>query len=518
MGALSYQLFHSVKNRLLRMLKKPLGLILVLLLAGSMIFLSLDSAATHDPGDSPFEAYTGIAVLALCFLFTYLNLARGLSTGTTFFSMADVNLLFSSPVAPQKILVYGIVKQLGTAALTTLVLFFQIPNLINFFNMPARGIAALLLSWFLMMFTCQTGALWLYSFASGRPHLRSPLRWALNGLCILAAALAFLPMAHGLSAGEALSLSGSSLLLDLFPIAGWAKGITTAMIAQNYLLAALFFGLLLLFNLVAVFFIRRQGSDYYEDVLLSTEQRFAVQSAAREGRVLDVSKTKTGRSGIGHGRGAPVLFFRQLTEQRRRGLLFLDSKTLLFVAASIAMALFLGAVADSRAALYTALGFSCYLLMFLGAQSSSVDMLKPYLYLIPESSLKKLLCLCLFGAVKAGIDGLLLFGILDVIYGYPIWEMLCATALCPLMSAMYYSGSLLAQRLLGENHSKSMAMLLYFGTELVMLLLSISAFVTGALLLPGTVLPYGMAAAAMALITFLVLLLCRGLLHDMEAC
>lgn len=519
MGALSYQLLCSIKNRLLRMLKKPLGLIAMLVLFGLMLFASLQSAAERDPSFAPFEAYTGIAVLAICFLFTYLNLIRGLSTGTTFFFMADVNLLFCSPVVPQKILVYGIVKQLGTTALTTLVLFFQIPNLINFFNMPGRGIFALLISWFLMMFTCQTGALWLYSFVSSHPNFRSPLRWMLNALCILAAALAFLPMLKGLSAGEALSLSGSMLLLDFFPIAGWAKGITTAVIAQNYPLAAVFFALMLLFNGVAVFFIRRQGSDYYEDVLLCTEQRFAVQSAAKEGRVLDVSKTKAGRLGIGRGKGASVLFFRQLTEQRRKSrLLFLDSKSLLFVGCGAAMALFLKQVEEPRAALYAALGFSSYLLMFLGAQSgSSIDLLKPYVYLIPESPLKKLIWMCPFGAIKSGIDGLLLFAVLKVICGFPLWEMLLAAVLCALISTMYYSGSMLAQRLLGENHSKSIAMILYFATEIVMMLLAIAAFVIGALLTPGGILPYLLSAATMLLVTLLILLLCRGLLHDMEA-
>src|SRR5699024_5657431 len=45
----------------------------------------------------------------LLFLFGGIVLLKGLKSGTTFFTMGDVNMMFCSPISPKTLLVFGLV-------------------------------------------------------------------------------------------------------------------------------------------------------------------------------------------------------------------------------------------------------------------------------------------------------------------------------------------------------------------------------------------------------------------------
>ena len=65
---------------------------------------------------APPELFRGIVTLVFTFMyFTYLKV--GLDKGSTYFRMADVNLAFTSPIKPNKIMLYAFIKQIGATIL-----------------------------------------------------------------------------------------------------------------------------------------------------------------------------------------------------------------------------------------------------------------------------------------------------------------------------------------------------------------------------------------------------------------
>ena len=93
---------------------------------------------------APPELFRGIVTLVFTFMyFTYLKV--GLDKGSTYFRMADVNLAFTSPIKPNKIMLYAFIKQIGATILFLFIAICQIPNLKNNFAMHSYGAAVILL-------------------------------------------------------------------------------------------------------------------------------------------------------------------------------------------------------------------------------------------------------------------------------------------------------------------------------------------------------------------------------------
>ena len=118
MKALLYLLRKTIQNALRELVKKPVTLIPYLVIAGLLIF-----SATMTSGEPAGEvrnlnAYAAI-VNGVFLLIFCTSLLQGLKQGMALFSMADVNLLFTAPVNPRKILIYGVVRQAGILVLAS---------------------------------------------------------------------------------------------------------------------------------------------------------------------------------------------------------------------------------------------------------------------------------------------------------------------------------------------------------------------------------------------------------------
>ena len=98
MKALTYLLLTTIKNAVLELRKKPGQLIFLLVMAGLMVFVFVTgqqvgvSEQVRDPRELS-------AILLSLYLFLFvIAVFQGLSSGATFYSMADVNLLFQTPI------------------------------------------------------------------------------------------------------------------------------------------------------------------------------------------------------------------------------------------------------------------------------------------------------------------------------------------------------------------------------------------------------------------------------------
>ena len=177
MQPLFFILRKSFINSLKELRKKPLTLIVYILatvFAVLMIILAfiMPSNLLRRGSVDTFGAF----VSAVLLVFVYFGIKQGISSGSSFFRLADVNLVFTAPISPKKVLVYGFIQQLLLTLFTMLFMTLQIPNLKNNFPITNYGIPIIYLSIFFLFFAMQLIGMLIYSIAAKSQKVRIPAR------------------------------------------------------------------------------------------------------------------------------------------------------------------------------------------------------------------------------------------------------------------------------------------------------------------------------------------------------
>lgn len=186
MKALLYLLRKTIQNALRELVKKPVTLIPYLVIVGLLIF-----SATMTSGEPAGEvrnlnAYAAI-VNGVFLLIFCTSLLQGLKQGMALFSMADVNLLFTAPVNPRKILIYGVVRQAGILVLASVCMLAQYPNLRMNCGLGGEAVAGLMIGYILVGVFCQLFSANLYALCAARPQWRKRVDAMLKGFMVLLA-------------------------------------------------------------------------------------------------------------------------------------------------------------------------------------------------------------------------------------------------------------------------------------------------------------------------------------------
>ena len=144
MSALTYLTLTRLKNGIRDLLRKPARLIYVVFLLALLVFAVQGSGSTYPP-ESYRDLREVVAMATALFLFIFLlTVWNGFSKGGTFFP-SDVNLLFPSPIHRTRTLFYGLLRQISTALLLGIFLFYQYGWLHNLYGITMASIVALFL-------------------------------------------------------------------------------------------------------------------------------------------------------------------------------------------------------------------------------------------------------------------------------------------------------------------------------------------------------------------------------------
>ena len=192
---------------------------------------------------------------------------KGLSTGSTFFTMGDVNNIFVAPISPKKILVYGIGKQLATSLFLVVCFSAYGSMALKMFDLSVQSALLLVAGIALMLFMVQMITLLIFCICSARPVLSTYLKYFIYFLALyaLGSVIAFM-FISGMTL-ENLYTAISQPYLQYAPIIGWVHGFIFGLISGNSF-NILLYGCLLLFGvLISVIIFSRTKLDYYEDVL-----------------------------------------------------------------------------------------------------------------------------------------------------------------------------------------------------------------------------------------------------------
>ncbi|MDR1619064.1 MAG: putative ABC exporter domain-containing protein [Clostridiales bacterium] len=462
MTPLIYLVRKSVKNTVKSILKSPgklaLWLITVAMIAGTVV-VSLFTSANRAPGAiAPLFWFTGILFLFIT-LFVGTSVSKGLSGGDTIFEMSDVNLLFCSPVNPRKILLYGIVKMAKTAFLAGFFILFQATSLANF-GVDYGGVLLTFAGYMLSMMTLLTVSLVIYSATNGKPRRKLAVKIITIALFVPLAVFAILQY---LKTGDALATLKSvitSPFLAFIPVAGWTASGVTALISGHTGAGFLWLGANALLLVVMIAYILLSNPDYYEDVLVATETAYEKKRAVAEGNINAANASrrvvKVARTGIPYA-GAASIFGKHVREsfrENRFGLLTLPS-VLIAVGGIILAVIF----ADISILLFSLPWAQIFL---IGTGRGLKDLYSHYIYMIPESSFKKIVWSNMEIIARTLIENVLMFGIAGLILRANILYIAVCIVVYTLFSYLLLGVNYAIMRYTGADVSSGMLLLIYY--------------------------------------------------------
>ncbi len=466
---LTYLLLTKLKNQVKSFFKSPGKIIyFVIILALIGVTLIGGSSGDRNPDREVRDLGELSAIITVFYSLMFVLLAnKGFSNGASMFSMADVNMIFTGPFRSQKVLFYGLFQQLGTSLLLGVFLLFQYSWLHSFYDITYGDLLVILLGYALTVFFAQIAAMVIYSFTSAddkRKNIVKVIYYAVIGAFLLYIALACLSDgAHLLQkAVEALN----SAVVKLFPVSGWTGRTASGLLMGNP--GEVVFGLMLCaaFFVLLVCLITYGKQDYYEDVLKSSEIAQSAITARKEGRVGDTSprNVKVGKTGITKGFGASSIYYKHKLENRRSRVLILEPMSLTFAVITIVMALVMKKAGIS-AVFMTATTLQ-FFTVALGRFNK--ELLKPYIYMIPEPPLKKMLYGLAEALPSAVTEAVVIFVPAAFILGMnPVETVLCILARIT-FAFLFTAVNVAVTRLWGGMASKSLVMLLYFALLAVM--------------------------------------------------
>lgn len=526
----------KLKNQVKSILKTPSKLIYGIFLIAMFALMAVSSALTEEELPAASRSLSELAAIVtvfytVMFLLVFVN---GSSGSTAMFTLSDVTMLFPSPLSPKKILFYGLLRQMGLSLLLGFFLLFQYSWLHSLYGITYGSLLLIVVGYGLVLFLAQLCAMAVYVRASGRENAGRAVKYGSYGAAFLYVALTAFACRGEISAVlsggsyEGLLSAASTFLSTLpgvlFPISGWAAGIVGGALTGHAGTLAVCAVLTVVAAAALVLSILKADTSYYEDAIESAETAQSAITAQKEGRFQEVApkRVKVGKTGIRKGWGASALYHKHKVENRRSGVFFLSNMSLLFAAIIIAFAFFMRAtIDDGEGGLLIGVFFmGTYLQMFSATLGRfNRELLKPYLYLIPEPPLKKLLYALKENLISDCFEAVLVFLTVGLILkASPLDVLLCIAARIT-FALLFTAGNVLVERVFGTVSSKALILMFYF---LALLLMAAPGIAAGIVLMVFTEDLLGMAglfagmAVMNAAISVLVLFLCRNMLQYAE--
>lgn len=522
MSSAFYLIRKSLKNQIKGAFKKPIvliGYIFILFFIGLMIFATF-SAPTQVVSSSPPELFKSIMILVFIVLY-YSTLKLGVDKGSTYFRMCDVNLLFTAPIKPNHVLLYGFVKQIiGTLFLLFLALC-QIPNLRNHFPLESYGVWLILLAVVAYALAYPLMGMVIYSWATKEKKRKKILKRIFDGCAAAVAVLFLIDLIQTRNFVTSMDRVFNNPITHYFPVIGWTGSIASAAvggITTEFYVGAMGMLLLIVGSTIALY---RMNLDYYEDVLEGTEYVEAAYRAKKEGRnmTFNLKVKENVRQGL-KGTGAKTIFFKNILETKKTSLFFLFDRMSLFVIfTSLLMYFIMPQKLDwGDVGIFVILAWSVYMLMIFQMQGKlSIEMEKPFIFLIPASNFEKLFYMTLSEHLKNLVDGSLLFITAAIFLKTDVLTVLACIFAYTTIGAVFIYNDVLCRRLFGWVHGKRLKMVF----KLILSLLILVPGVIGGIILYGITELYVMFAVAMGgwgfILAMTFFMLSAGILNNLES-
>ena len=434
MRLFGYYAWHSFVNQLRKLFKTWVLIFLVICMAvGALIGVGaamLDDASGEDEeiveseiieeepgameklGIEPEEFVELIVggIILVVFVFQAISADKN---GSKIFLPADVNLLFSSPMKPQSVLLFRLMTQLGTSILASVYLLFQLPNLVLNLGLSIWVALAMIATWCLTIVIGKLLQILLYIVCSTNVKLKSHLR---NGIYVFLLAIAGAYLLYWKTSGEHYLVAATgffnSSVSRFVPLWGWLKGFCMFAMEGNIAGLLASFAAIVVGGVLLTYIIWHIKADFYEDAMAKSEETAELLAAAQsqKGGVAIVKRKKDRsdnlrRDGMRHGSGANVFFHKSMYNRFRFAHLGIFTKTSeTYLVAAVGAAVLCRFVIQTNGLIPVILTLG--VLTFFRAMGNPLeqDTQMDHFLLIPESTWHKLFWSLLGGTANCFLD------------------------------------------------------------------------------------------------------------------
>lgn len=532
----------KLKNQIKEAVKHPAKLIYILFLAAMLVLATIGGSANQQAISlRPLSELTSIMVLFYTFtaLMTFLNGVNGGAGNYPMFTLSDVSMLFPSPLKPNKVLFYGLFRQLGLSLLLGLFLLFQYSWMHAAYGLNYGHLLLIVLGYALSLFLGQVCAMAAYTRTSGNDNARRILKYFVYGVSagfVVWMLTACMPQitqgdhSEGLFSFAMFGVleAGVEFLSTIgifFPVSGWSAGLIGNLFTGNYLLSGVCALLMLVVFGFMLLLVVKNKNNYYEDVLQTAEMAQSAITAKKEGQPAEVvpKKVRVGKTGLNKGSGSSSLFYKHLLENRRSGVFVFSKMTMIFmlviIGCSVIYSMMFSGEEENTGAFVAVFTMSTYMQMFSeGMGRFSWEISKPYIYMIPEPPFKKLLWATAETLLADCLEAVCIFIPVGMILGIsPLDTLLCIIARIS-FALLFTAGNIMVERIFGTVRSKGLMLVFYFVALLVLAApgVGLGILLMATELLPGAVGVLLGIIVANVPIALVVMFLCRNLLQYAE--
>ena len=434
MRLFGYYAWHSFINQLRKLFKTWVLIFLVVCMAiGALIGVGaamLDDAAGGDEeiveseiieeepgtieklGIEPEEIVELVVggIILVVFVFQAISADKN---GSKIFLPADVNLLFSSPMKPQSVLLFRLMTQLGTSILASVYLLFQLPNLVLNLGLSIWVALAMIATWCLTIVIGKLLQILLYIVCSTNVKLKSHLR---NGIYVFLLVIAGAYLLYWKTSGEHYMVAATGFfngsVSRFIPLWGWLKGFCMFAIEGNIVGLLVSFAAIVVGGSLLTYIIWHIKADFYEDAMAKSEETAELLAAAQsaKGGVTVIRRKKDRsdnlrRDGMRHGSGANVFFHKAMYNRFRFAHLGIFTKTSeTYLVAAVGTAVLCRFVIQTNGLIPVILTLGA--LTFFRAMGNPLeqDTQMDHFLLIPESTWHKLFWSLLGGTANCFLD------------------------------------------------------------------------------------------------------------------
>mgnify|MGYP000859689999 CR=1 FL=1 len=474
MKSVLYLFYKETKNTILRALKNPAAIIGYIAFFAFYLWLGIRMGNNKEIDATFFSKeifYVMLAAISVIqtFAFTYPSS----KTGINGYRVSDVNLLFQAPVRTFDILISLLLRQFSSSFFSTVILLAQIPMIKAAFGLSSEGVILYVFASFASTVFGTILMVLKVFILRNRPKLTAVFKISLIASLGI---LLFYPIIPAVSHTNPVNVyleAFKSHYLDMVPFFGWLRAIGVSPLTGLTPSLIISFFILVFICLVGLFYLyRKTDTEWFEESVKTAEQSGITAEAIKKGSMPTFSSVKRKKPihFIFTGQGSVAILQKHLLEYRKTGFLFVNFKSILYLIIGGGMGYLLAKGADNE---IPVLVLSLLLISFLSVLFSMVsrwtrEARSPYLYLIPDTPIRKLFMITASSAFKHIIDGLFFFVPICIFTGASFFEILLAVIAYTLLNQNYINVEILGNRIFGKLNASNFKFIINYFVRILL--------------------------------------------------